>query len=364
MEQPNSPQASHDMGPTGSHTIDHNSQPTQSFNDALDSYNEVTINTSGQAYDPLDHEITQTHDSASQGEYRENSHRHDERSGYDNPGTTLYISKLSYRTTQDTLVQEFSKFGNIQNCNLVVDPHTKESRGFGFVTYETVEAANTAIDNCQMLKIDGVIVFVEKSRRSRPRSPTPGRYSGSKPIPERRPGFNDRRDYNRNISRDNYDRPQIRYPYEREYPPRDGYNAPRIRNHDYPSRYGLKEQYPDHRMRDRGFERPPAPRGRDYYPRGERSQYPPRDPRDMPPSYSRDARDSRDFRAPRDRYPDYPRVRDPREMRDSRGVPPFDRERAPLRPREDVIPDRYRDERANHYPPARASRDHRPRYDY
>lgn len=230
------------------------------------------------------------------------------------------------------------------------------------MTYETVESANAAIENSQMLKIDGAMVFVEKSRRSRPRSPTPGRYSGPKPLLDRRPVYGDRRESNRFPSRDQYDRPQIRYPYEREYPPRDAYSVPRIRSHD-PPRYADKEPYPDHRMRDRGFERPPAPRGRDYLPRAERSQFPPRDPRDMPPSYSRDARDSRDFRAPRERYPDY-RARDPRDMRDSRPIPSFERERVPLRPREDIIPDRYRDDRVSQYPPVRTTRDHRPRYDY
>ncbi|KAI0243783.1 hypothetical protein L0F63_000354, partial [Massospora cicadina] len=237
---------------------------------------------------------------------------------------------------------------------------------FAFVTYEAVEDANSALNNCHELKIDGSMVFVEKSRRSRPRSPTPGRYSGSKPVPDRRfGGYGVRRDP-RTFSRDYYDRPQMKYPYEREYPSRDGYNVPRDRGHDYSSRYGLKEQYPDYRMRDRGFERPPAPRGREYYPRSERAPYPPRDPRDIHPSYSRDVRDSRDFRVPRDpreRYPEYPRMR---EMRDSRPIPPFERERMAFRPRDEVFPDRYRDDREReiHYPPARVARDHRPRYEY
>lgn len=352
MDQTNY-QDTQDINASGPHSGEL-SQIDQNFSDNHNAYNEVTIDTNGQSYEPESQDI-----------YREDSMR-TESNAYENPGTTLYVSKLSLRTTEETIYHEFSRFGKIQNCYLVVDPNTKDSRGFAFVTYETIEDANSALNNCLELKIDGNIVLVERSRRSRPRSPTPGRYCGTKPIPDRRlGGYNIRRDP-RMFSRDYYDRPQMKYPYKRDYPSRDNYGAARDRGYDYPSRYGLKEQYPDYHMHKRGFERPPAPHGRDYYPRNERLPYPPRDPRDFHSGYSRDLRETRDFRVPRDpreRYPDYPRMR---EIHDPRPILPYERERIPFRPREDSFNDRYHDdrERESHYPPARVNREYRPRYEY
>jgi len=58
------------------------------------------------------------------------------------------------------------------------DPHTRESRGFGFVTMETGEEADAAITALNATEIMGKIVTVEKARRGRARTPTPGRYYG------------------------------------------------------------------------------------------------------------------------------------------------------------------------------------------
>ncbi|KAI9297656.1 RNA-binding domain-containing protein, partial [Neoconidiobolus thromboides FSU 785] len=96
----------------------------------------------------------------------------------DNQIPTIYISKLSFKTTEETLIGEFSKYGKIANCHLVVDPHTKESRGFAFITFEDIEEADNAVAKCANLILDGSPLVVEKSRRTKPRSPTPGRYSG------------------------------------------------------------------------------------------------------------------------------------------------------------------------------------------
>jgi hypothetical protein len=58
------------------------------------------------------------------------------------------------------------------------DPHTKESRGFGFVKMVTSEQADAAKDGLQNEEIEGRTLSIEKARRSRPRTPTPGKYFG------------------------------------------------------------------------------------------------------------------------------------------------------------------------------------------
>lgn len=50
------------------------------------------------------------------------------------------------------------------------DPHSKESRGFAFVTMETVEDAEAAISALSATELMGRTMNVEKARRGRART--------------------------------------------------------------------------------------------------------------------------------------------------------------------------------------------------
>lgn len=58
------------------------------------------------------------------------------------------------------------------------DPHTKESRGFAFVTMDNVEDAEAAISALSATELMGRTMNIEKARRGRARTPTPGQYHG------------------------------------------------------------------------------------------------------------------------------------------------------------------------------------------
>lgn len=75
----------------------------------------------------------------------------------------------------------------IQKCQVMRDPHTKDSRGFAFVTMETAEEAEAAIAGLNATELMGRTVNVEKARRGRARTPTPGQYHGP---PKRGPFMN------------------------------------------------------------------------------------------------------------------------------------------------------------------------------
>ncbi|XP_050152304.1 serine/arginine-rich splicing factor SR45a-like isoform X3 [Malus sylvestris] len=95
-----------------------------------------------------------------------------------NPGNNLYITGLSTRVTSTDLEKFFNKQGKVLDCHLVTDPRTRESRGFGFVTMETVEDAERCIKYLDRSVLEGRLVTVEKAKRKRGRTPTPGRYQG------------------------------------------------------------------------------------------------------------------------------------------------------------------------------------------
>uniref|UniRef100_A0A3Q7FID5 RRM domain-containing protein n=1 Tax=Solanum lycopersicum TaxID=4081 RepID=A0A3Q7FID5_SOLLC len=145
-----------------------------------------------------------------------------------NPGTTLYVTGLSTRVTQRDLEEHFSKEGKVKSAFLVVEPRSRISRGFAFITMDSLEDANRCIKHLNQSVLEGRYITVEKSRRKRPRTPTPGHYLGLKNA--RGDGFRGDRggDRGRYRGREDYGRledygyqrsPPRRLPY-RDYSPR------------------------------------------------------------------------------------------------------------------------------------------------
>lgn len=59
----------------------------------------------------------------------------------------LYIGGLSPDISTETLLNFFGRHGEIEEGSVAYDKDTNKSRGFGFVTYKTVEAAKKAIED-------------------------------------------------------------------------------------------------------------------------------------------------------------------------------------------------------------------------
>ena len=53
----------------------------------------------------------------------------------------LFVGNLSFQTTQDDLFAAFSQFGSVERVNIVTDRDSGQSRGFAFVKFFAVEAA-------------------------------------------------------------------------------------------------------------------------------------------------------------------------------------------------------------------------------
>uniref|UniRef100_A0A5B7BAG4 Putative serine/arginine-rich splicing factor SR45a n=1 Tax=Davidia involucrata TaxID=16924 RepID=A0A5B7BAG4_DAVIN len=140
-----------------------------------------------------------------------------------NPGNTLYVTGLSTRVTQRDLEDHFTREGKVASCFLVVEPRTRISRGFAFVTMDNVEDANRCIKHLNQSVLEGRYITVERSQRKRPRTPTPGHYLGLKNTRDN--GYRgDGGRYRGGSSRDDYGyrRSPRRSPYRggRDYSPR------------------------------------------------------------------------------------------------------------------------------------------------
>ncbi|KAF9638502.1 hypothetical protein BFW01_g9399 [Lasiodiplodia theobromae] len=95
-----------------------------------------------------------------------------------NPGSNLFVTGIHPRLSEEEVTRLFEKYGDVEKCNIMRDPHTKESRGFGFVKMVTPDQADAAKEGLQGEVIEGRTLSIEKARRSRPRTPTPGKYYG------------------------------------------------------------------------------------------------------------------------------------------------------------------------------------------
>ncbi|CAI9094113.1 OLC1v1029800C8 [Oldenlandia corymbosa var. corymbosa] len=123
-----------------------------------------------------------------------------------NPGNNLYVTGLSTRVDNGDLEKFFNKEGKVVECQLVTDPRTKESRGFAFITMETNEDAERCIKHLNRSVLEGRLITVEKAKRKRGRTPTPGRYQG----------LRGRRGYGPRRSRSRSPHQRYREPYRRD----------------------------------------------------------------------------------------------------------------------------------------------------
>ncbi|MEO6513954.1 MAG: RNA-binding protein [Candidatus Saccharimonadales bacterium] len=84
--------------------------------------------------------------------------------------TKLFIGKLSYDTTDDSLRAEFAKYGTVISAAVIMDRDANRSKGFGFVEMEKPEEAQAAIEALHEKDFEGrmVVVSLAKPREERP----------------------------------------------------------------------------------------------------------------------------------------------------------------------------------------------------
>ncbi|XP_059921142.1 heterogeneous nuclear ribonucleoprotein A1b isoform X6 [Gadus macrocephalus] len=92
----------------------------------------------------------------------------------------LFIGGLSFETTDESLRAHFEQWGTLTDCVVMRDTGSKRSRGFGFVTYATVEEVDAGMD-ARPHKVDGRMVEPKRAV-SREDSNKPGAHVTVKKI--------------------------------------------------------------------------------------------------------------------------------------------------------------------------------------
>jgi hypothetical protein len=86
--------------------------------------------------------------------------------------TKLFVGGLGPMTTVGDLRTFFSRFGELVEVVIVPDRSTGQSRGFGFVSYQSSAAADEAIKSMNGVELDGHPLRVNRAEER------PGRSSG------------------------------------------------------------------------------------------------------------------------------------------------------------------------------------------
>ncbi len=91
----------------------------------------------------------------------------------------LFVGNLNFAVTSDQLREKFSAFGTVVDAIVLTDKFSGRSKGFGFVTFETAEAANEAVSALNESEWEGRRMLVNVARPPAPRSDRGGFRGGN-----------------------------------------------------------------------------------------------------------------------------------------------------------------------------------------
>lgn len=76
----------------------------------------------------------------------------------------IFVAKLSYNTTEDTVREVFQEFGEVKSVKIVIDREQNRSKGFGFVEMSNDSEAKQAISALDETELDGRTIVVKEAR--------------------------------------------------------------------------------------------------------------------------------------------------------------------------------------------------------
>ena len=86
----------------------------------------------------------------------------------------IYVSNLSFHTTEEDLKAMFAKYGEVSSAKIIMDRETNRSRGFGFVEMPSDENGKEAMQALNGKEVEGRAMSVSVAREKTDRGGSGG----------------------------------------------------------------------------------------------------------------------------------------------------------------------------------------------
>jgi len=88
-------------------------------------------------------------------------------------GFKLFVGNLNFSTTEQALIDYFSRFGKVVGTNLITPSGRgrRHNKGYGFIIFENENEAKEAVNRTNATELDGRAINVEFARPQDPNAP-------------------------------------------------------------------------------------------------------------------------------------------------------------------------------------------------
>ncbi|MBN2347990.1 MAG: RNA-binding protein [Bacteroidales bacterium] len=76
----------------------------------------------------------------------------------------IYVGNLDYKVDESDLSDIFEEYGTVSSSKIIMDKFSGRSKGFGFVTMDDKEEANTAIKELNGATYENREIIVNEAR--------------------------------------------------------------------------------------------------------------------------------------------------------------------------------------------------------
>ncbi|KFK38036.1 hypothetical protein AALP_AA3G062000 [Arabis alpina] len=103
--------------------------------------------------------------------------------------STLFVKGISFSSTEETLTQAFSQFGQVLGVDVIMDKVRCRPKGFAYVTFSSHEEATKALLQLNGQLVDGRVVILDIAKTVKQNQPPKNAVEGvtnsqTKAIPE------------------------------------------------------------------------------------------------------------------------------------------------------------------------------------
>ncbi|ONK77565.1 uncharacterized protein A4U43_C02F7930 [Asparagus officinalis] len=85
----------------------------------------------------------------------------------------LFVGGLSFYTTEESLSEAFSQYGQVIEAKIIMDRVSDRSKGFGFITFASQEEADRAVSEMNGKILNGRTVYVDYAKAKVPHDALP-----------------------------------------------------------------------------------------------------------------------------------------------------------------------------------------------